>query len=249
MPLLEVRHLSKSFPNGMQALHDINLAVRPGELLILAGANGSGKTVLARHFNGLLQPSAGEVRFNGLPIARNLRAVRQQVGLVFQDSDSQIVGETVAADIAFGPENLGLSSSEVQFRVTEALAMVELTAVADWRPQQLSGGQKRKLVIAGILAMQPQIVILDEPFTGLDYPGVVQVIEQLLRLHQTGHTLLVITHELEKFLAHATRLVVMAAGRIVADGTPEALLNDIEAYGIKKPYGADRPVATMTWLK
>jgi biotin transport system ATP-binding protein len=246
--ILETRNLTKQFASGAVALQDINLRISRGEMVVLAGANGSGKTVLARHLNGLLQPSAGEVLVAGKPVARNLAEARRQVGLVFQDSDSQIVGETVAADVAFGPENLGLPAAEVKDRVTEALEAVGLTSCAAYRPRQLSGGQKRKLVIAGVLAMRPQIIVLDEPFTGLDFPGVVQVLTQLVRLHRSGHTLLVITHELEKVLAHAGRLVILHAGRIMADGRPSDLVDQVEKYGIKKPFGVNRPVETMTWL-
>jgi biotin transport system ATP-binding protein len=248
MAILETIHLTKRFENGFTALQDVNFSLNNGDFVILAGANGSGKTVLARHLNGLLLPSQGEVLLEGIPITRNLTETRKQVGLVFQDSDSQIVGETVASDVAFGPENLGLTASEVTFRVKEALAMVGLTEMADQRPHRLSGGQKRKLVIAGVLAMRPRIIVLDEPFTGLDYPGVVQVLTQLLRLHREGYTLMVITHELEKVLAHATRMVVMDAGRIVLDGKAVDLIERVEEFGIKRPYGARRPVETMTWL-
>jgi biotin transport system ATP-binding protein len=248
MVILEIRNLTKQFAGGAVALQNINFSMARGEMVIMAGANGSGKTVLARHLNGLLQPSAGEVLVAGKPVAQNLAEARRQVGLVFQDSDSQIVGETVAADVAFGPENLGLTPAEVKNRVARALEMVGLTAWADYRPRQLSGGQKRKLVIAGVLAMRPQIIVLDEPFTGLDFPGVVQVLTQLVRLHRSGHTLLVITHELEKVLAHADRLVILHSGRIVADGRPADLVDQVEEYGIKKPFGVNRPVESMTWL-
>lgn len=248
MIILETRNLTKQFADGTVVLRNINLQVSSGEMVVLAGANGSGKTVLARHLNGLLQPSSGEVWVAGQPVSRNLAEARRQVGLVFQDSDSQIVGETVTADVAFGPENLGLAPSEVQNRVREALEAVGLTACAHQRPHRLSGGQKRKLVIAGVLAMRPQIIVLDEPFTGLDFPGVVQVLTQLVRLHRAGHTLLVITHELEKVLAHADRLMILHAGQIVADGSPAKLVDRVETYGIKKPFGANRPVETMTWL-
>jgi biotin transport system ATP-binding protein len=249
MVILETRNLTKVFSNGVAALQEVNFCVRRGEMVVVAGCNGSGKTVLARHLNGLLRPSTGEVLVAGEAVTRNPAEARRRVGLVFQDSDSQIVGETVTADVAFGPENLGLAPAEVTTRVTWALEAVGLTACAAWRPQQLSGGQKRKLAIAGVLAMRPQIMVLDEPFTGLDYPGVVQVLTQLVRLRRDGQTLVVITHELEKVLAHADRLAILYSGKLVAAGRPEELLDRVEEYGIKKPFGANRPVETMTWLK
>lgn len=248
MLILETQNLSQNFGKGSLILDNINFKLHRGELVVLAGANGSGKTVFARHLNGLLQPSSGRVLLEGVPINSNLAEARRKVGFVFQNSDNQIVGETVAGDVAFGPENLGLTPAEVKKRVATALAAVELTEAADYRPYRLSGGQKRKLAIAGVLAMQPQVIILDEPFTGLDYPGVVQVLNQLIRLRQAGYALLVITHELEKVLAHADRMVIMHLGRIVADARPETLLDRIESYGIKKPYGLHRSVETMTWL-
>lgn len=248
MVILETRNLTKRFNSGPAVLEEVNLQLVRGELTVLAGANGSGKSVLARHLNGLLQPSSGEVLLSGVTIAANLKEARRRIGLVFQDSDNQIVGDTVGSDVAFGPENLGLSASEVNQRVREALLAVELLDKADQAPQRLSGGQKRKLAIAGILAMRPEVIVLDEPFTGLDYPGVVQILKQMLQLRQDGYTLLVITHELEKVLAHADRLVILHAGKMVAAGRPEALIDEVEAYGVKRPYGVGRSVETMTWL-
>lgn len=248
MVILETRNLVKRFGQGPLVLDQINFQLKLGEIVVLAGANGSGKSVFARHLNGLLQPSAGEVLLEGVPIGRDLPEARRRVGYVFQDSDSQVVGETVAADVAFGPENLGLASPEVKLRVNEALAAVGLTQLADCRPYRLSGGQKRKLAIAGVLAMRPQVIILDEPFTGLDYPGVVQVLTQLVQLRRLGYALLVITHELEKVLAHADRMAILHQGRMIAAAPPEALIADLELYGIKRPYGDRRPVESMTWL-
>ncbi len=248
MIILEINNLTHIFSNGNKALDQVNLTIKKGEFLILAGANGSGKTVLVRHFNGLLLPTEGEVLLEGEPISKDLTNARKKVGLIFQNSDNQIVGQTVADDIAFGPENLGLAQGEVTDRVKYSLKAVGLEDVADERPQILSGGQKRKLAVAGVLAMKPKIIIFDEPFTGLDYPGVIQVLTQINYLHGKGHTIIVVTHELEKILAHADRLVIMEKGRIVENGTPEELMGRLELYGIKKPYGNNRKVETMTWL-
>lgn len=247
MPILEIQHLSHVFPNGTTALEDVNLSIEAGEFVIIAGTNGSGKTVLLRHLNGLLSPTAGNVLLEGEPVAKDLTRARKKIGLIFQNSDSQIVGQTVAEDVAFGPENLNLSRSEVDRRVKESLEAVGLSAVADQRPQTLSGGQKKRLAIAGILAMKPRIVAFDEPFTGLDYLGVIQVLKQIVALHRNGHTILMVTHELEKVLAHANRLVIMEKGRVVKDGDPGQIIGEVELYGIKKPFGAR--VETMTWLK
>jgi len=158
------------------------------------------------------------------------------------------VGQTVAEDVAFGPENLNLSRKEVDDRVKESLEAVGLSAFANQQPHTLSGGQKRKLAVAGVLAMKPKIIIFDEPFTGLDYPGVLQVLKQIVDLHKNGHTIILVTHELEKTLAHANRLIIMEKGHVVRDGKPSQLINEVELYGIRRPYGESRRVETMTWL-
>jgi biotin transport system ATP-binding protein len=248
MIILETRHLTHAFPDGTVAIENINLAIQDGEFVIIAGANGSGKTVLVRHFNGLLLPTKGKVFLEGVPITKNLTYARKQIGLIFQDSDSQIVGQTVADDVAFGPENLKLTPEEVNKRVKISLEAVGLNHLANQMPHSLSGGQKRKLAIAGILAMKPRIIVFDEPFTGLDYPGVIQVLHQIISLHQKGHTIILVTHEIEKVLAHANRLVIMEKGEIVKDGSPGEIITQVEQYGIRRPYGKSRGVETMTWL-
>lgn len=248
MNILETQQLTHVFSNGFKAIADINLTIQTGEFVIIAGANGSGKTVLTRHFNGLLLPTGGKVLLEGEPIFKDLVNARKKVGLIFQNSDSQIVGQTVAEDVAFGPENLNLPRAEVEERVGESLAAVGLSAYADQRPHTLSGGLKRRLAVAGVLAMRPKIIVFDEPFTGLDYPGVVMVLQQIVHLHRNGHTIVLVTHELEKTLAHANRLIVMENGRIIRDGDPGQLIDEVERYGIRKPYGVNRKVETMTWL-
>lgn len=248
MSILTTEHLTHIFPNGKIAINDINLTIQDGEFVIVAGSNGSGKTVLMRHLNGLYLPTQGKVLLDGKPITEDLTSVRKKIGLIFQNSDSQIVGQTVAEDVAFGPENLNFSRKEVDELVKESLEAVGLSAFANQRPNTLSGGQKRKLAVAGVLAMNPKILIFDEPFTGLDYPGVLQVLKQIVQLHKSGHTIILVTHELEKTLAHADRLIIMDKGRIVRDGEPSQLINEVELYGIKRPYGENRRVETMTWL-
>ncbi|HHT9110604.1 MAG TPA: energy-coupling factor ABC transporter ATP-binding protein [Candidatus Brocadiaceae bacterium] len=248
MIILEALNLTHVFPDGTAAIKDINLAIQDGEFVIIAGTNGSGKTVLVRHFNGLLFPTKGKVLLEGEPITKNLTYARKQIGLIFQNSDSQIVGQTVAEDVAFGPENLKLTPEEVSKRVNESLEAVGLSHLANQRPHLLSGGQKRKLAVAGVLAMKPRIIVFDEPFTGLDYPGIIQVLNQALFLHKSGHTIIIVTHELEKVLAHANRLIIMDKGKIVKDGRPGEIIGQVEEYGIKIPYGKSRGVETMTWL-
>jgi biotin transport system ATP-binding protein len=249
MTILETQHLTHVFSDGTIAIDDINLKIQEGEFIIIAGANGSGKTVFIRHLNGLLSPTKGKVFIEGEPITKNITYTRKQIGLIFQDSDSQIVGQTVAEDVAFGPENLKLPPEEVDKRVKESLEVVGLSQYANQNPHVLSGGQKRKLAVAGVLAMKPRIIMLDEPFTGLDYPGVVQVLEQILSLHKTGHTIILVTHELEKVLAHAGRLIIIYKGKIVEDGLPGEIIGRSENYGVKMPLSKNLGVESMTWLK
>jgi len=246
--ILEVENLTHKFSNGFTVIKEVNLQVKTGEFIIIAGPNGSGKTVLIKHFNGLLLPTKGRVLLHGQPITKDLLFTRQRIGLLFQNSDSQIVGQTVVEDVAFGPENLCLSRAEVEERVERALQVLDLTHLSQARPYTLSGGLKRRLAIAGILAMAPQIIVFDEPFTGLDYSGVIQVLKQIITLHQKGHTIVVVTHDLEKILAHADRLVIVNKGRIVRDGKPGEIIDEVEEFEIRKPYGKQRRVETMTWL-
>lgn len=249
MPLIETQNLTHVFPDGTVAIENINLKIYAGEFVIIAGANGSGKTVLARHLNGLLQPTKGQVLIEGQPICKNIVNARKKVGLVFQDPDRQFVGQTVTEDVAFGPENLNLPPTQVETVVKASLEVVGLSPFSRQNPHVLSGGQKRKLAIAGILAMKPKIIIFDEPFTGLDYPGVVQVLQQILHLHAMGHTILLITHELEKVLAHADRLVIIYKGHLVEDGKPEAVVYRSERYGVRMPLRKGEEVKEMSWLK
>lgn len=248
MSLLDVRALSHRFPDGAFGLIDVSFSVEPGEFLIIAGRNGSGKTILMKHLNGLLSPTSGTILLEGHPIHDDLLAARQMIGLVFQDSDDQFVGQTVRDDIAFGPENLRLSDEEIKSRTDAAIDALGLRALVDQQPHLLSGGEKRRLAIAGVLVMEPKIIILDEPFSGLDYPGTKQTLAEILRLHATGHTLVVITHEVEKILAHATRLIIMNAGRIVEDGPPGSLIGRLEEHGVRPPALDGRGLAGVTWL-
>lgn len=248
MPILETKNLTHVFPDGTTAIRDISLRIPDGEFVILAGANGSGKTVFIRHLNGLLTPTRGKVLLDGKPITKDISNARRKIGYIFQDSDSQIVGQTVAEDIAFGPENLNLPAPEVGQLVQEAMEAVGLSDLSSQNPHALSGGQKRKLAVAGVLAMKPDILMFDEPFTGLDYPGVVQVLRQLVQLHQAGHTIILVTHELEKALAHADRLAIIHNGELVEDGRPEDVIFRAENYGVRMPLRHGEGVDDLTWL-
>lgn len=248
MTILEVDRLSHRFPDGSMGIREISLTLREGSFTVLAGPNGSGKTTFLRHLNGLSMPTAGDVRIKGVSVREDPRRARRLVGMVFQDADSQIVGETVYDDAAFGPENLKLGRREIHRRVLAALDAVGMSHLAGQRPHLLSGGEKRRLAIAGILAMGSEVVVLDEPFSNLDYPGVRQVLGAILDLHGQGRTILLSTHDLEKTIAHADRLLLMEKGRIAADGRPGAVLGQTERYGVRRPCAVRWGRAVESWL-
>ena len=248
MSIIQTFHLVHRFTDGTQALDDITLTFNEGEFTVIAGANGSGKTTLLRHLNGLLLPDSGWVTVCGKSVKKDPLAARQQVGMVFQDADSQIVGETVYDDAAFGPENLGLKRQQIDQRVKQALSAVDLGGFENKVPHHLSGGEKRRLAIAGVLAMDPRVLLMDEPFSNLDYPATCRVLEQILSLHRGGRTIIITTHDLEKVVAHAQRLVVMANGRVVIDGIPAEVIGGIEQYGIRSPCSVQLGRGIRPWV-
>ena len=248
MSIIQTSHLSHRFADGTRGLNDVSIDFNEGELTVIAGANGSGKTTLLRHFNGLLMPGSGTVTVCGTSVKKDPMKARKQVGMVFQDADSQIVGETVYDDAAFGPENLSLDRQQIDQRVTQALSDVNLSGYEDKSPHQLSGGEKRRLAIAGVLAMAPRVLLLDEPFSNLDYPATCMVLDQILGFHRKGHTIIITTHDLEKVIAHAQRLVIMAKGGVVEDGPPSKIIDHIERYGIRPPCSVQLGRGIQPWV-
>ncbi|MDR2194180.1 MAG: energy-coupling factor ABC transporter ATP-binding protein [Treponema sp.] len=247
-PLFSLRGISHVFPNGNKALSDITLDIHEEECLFITGSNGSGKTLLIRIACGLVEPSCGDVFFHGIPLDR-ARDVRSSVGMVFQDADSQIVGETVAEDIAFGPKNLRLPKDEIAERVHSALSAMGLTEKRDYPPRRLSGGEKRRLAVAGILAMGCSAIIMDEPFANLDYHGVVQVLDIIKHMKTEEKTIIILTHELEKALAYADRLVILDKGRIRDQGRADETLDRlVPSYGVRDPRKTYTCAADCTWL-
>ena len=230
---IELENLTHRFANGVKGVDNVSLSICKGEFVIMAGPNGSGKTTLLRHLNGLVMPSEGIVRVNGVPVKENLLRARRMVGMVFQDADSQIVGETVREDVAFGPENLGLDPSAVDRRTHWALSKVGLSPMAEVSPHLLSGGEKRRLAIAGVLSMQPDIILFDEPFSNLDYPGICQVVDQMKVLKGDAHTIVVTSHYLDPIIELADRLVILNQGRVVRDGEPATVASDAVPLGIR----------------
>lgn len=247
--LYRIRGVGKLFPDGTEALRNIDLDLFPSQFVIIAGSNGSGKTVLMRILVGLMEPSRGTILYQGQDIRKRTVLIRRSVGLVFQDPDAQIVGETVEEDTAFGPRNLDLPEAEVGQRVRDALTAVGLEEKKDSPPRRLSGGEKRRLAVAGVLAMGCGTVILDEPFANLDWPGVLQVLRILRDLKNTGKTVILLTHELEKVLALADRLVILHRGRIEADGPPEGVVETLDPqWGVRDPRRVYASVKDCTWL-
>ncbi len=246
MNILEVRDLRYRFPDGTRALDGIDVTIGSGEFIVLAGRNGSGKTVFMKHLNGLMRPETGSVTVHGTTTVEDPVYARNIVGLVFQNPDSQFVGQTVLEEIRFGPENLKLTEEEIVKRTDHALRITELTSLTDRRPHTLSGGEKRRLAVAGVLAMEPEVLVLDEPFSGLDLAGTRDVITGILELYGAGHTIIIITHEIEKILAHAERMLIMEKGKIIGDGRPSDLLSLAGRFGIYVP--PHTPLEKMSWM-
>jgi len=243
--ILECRDLFFRFDDSQPVLENINLRLNSGELVVLTGPNGSGKTVLMKHLNGLLRPTKGDVFLNGRPLPRHGQEAVRAVGLVFQNPAAQFLEDTVERDVAFGPRNMHLGAAEVDARVEDALQATELRHLRTRDPLELSGGEQQRLALAGVVAMQSKFVILDEPFAHLDLPGVRSVLRAVLTARQQGVGVVVVTHDLEKILAHTDRLVVMRAGQIVVDDTPQQALPGVEHHLVRRPAGE---ISHMSWL-
>jgi biotin transport system ATP-binding protein len=248
--ILNVEHLHFSF-DAHPILSDVSFTVQSGSLMILSGRNGSGKSVLLRCLKGLYPIHRGTITLGNNDVSRKPALRNQRIALVFQDADTQVVGQTVQKDILFGLENLGVDTAEQQRRLAETVQLLHLQDLLHHRPRTLSGGERRRLAIAGVLVMKPEILLLDEPFANLDYPGIVSVLEALIALHQGGATIVIATHEIEKILAHATDLVVLDQGSIVLSGNPSQVIEGVSQYGIRRPMYHNRPIAVeeLTWLK
>ncbi|MGH8929690.1 MAG: energy-coupling factor ABC transporter ATP-binding protein [Egibacteraceae bacterium] len=239
-PVLEVKELAFAYPDGRQALFGVNLVIERGERVALLGPNGAGKTTLVLHLNGVHVAGAGEVYIGGLKVSKpHLREIRQRVAIVFQDPDDQLFMQTVWDDVAFGPANLGVRGAELAARVERALAAVGMEGVADRPPHHLSYGQRRRVAVATVLAMEPDILVLDEPSSNLD-PAARRELADVLR--SLDLTMLMVTHDLPYALELCPRAVVMSDGVIVADGPTNKILADAElmrANRLELPYGFD----------
>ena len=229
--MITVSGLTHRFGDAV-ALDDISLTIPDGEFCLLVGPNGSGKTTLVRQFNALLEPDAGSVTVNGTDVTSDPLAARTSIGMVFQQPRDQLVAATVGADVAFGPENIGLDRTEIERRVTSALAAVELDGREADHIDTLSGGEQARVAIAGALAMEPTHLVLDEPFASLDLRARRSLLERLDSLHEGGTSIIVVTHDLRDVRERADRIVALENGTVVADGSPAAVGDTLDAYGV-----------------
>ena len=246
-PIIETKQLEHIYSAGTPfqhtALHQVDFSVAPGEYLAVIGRTGSGKSTLIQHLNGLLKPTSGQVLFDGEDIwssKERTRQVRFQVGLVFQYPEYQLFEETVYKDIAFGPTNMGLSQEEIHCRVREAARFAGLEeSLLEKSPFDLSGGQKRRVAIAGVIAMEPSVLVLDEPTAGLDPSGAAQILENIRAYHEEKHAaIILVSHSMEEVAREAHRLVVINRGEIPFSGTPAEVFAhgaELEAMGLGVP--------------
>ena len=238
VPVLDVRGLAYAYPDGHQALYGVDLTLQAGERVAMLGPNGAGKTTLVLHLNGILTAGAGSVSVSGTPVgARHLREVRRRVGIVFQDPDDQLFMPTVRDDVAFGPRNLGLRGPALDAAVEQALEKVGMAAYADRPPHHLSFGQRRRVAVATVLAMEPELLVLDEPSSNLD-PASRRELADIVR--SLDVTVLMVTHDLPYALELCPRSVVLSGGVVVADGPTADLLVDEElmrSHRLELPFG------------
>ena len=239
-PVLDVQGLAYAYPDGHQALYGVDLHVHQGERVALLGPNGAGKTTLVLHLNGILTAGAGAVSVSGLPVSKqNLQEVRRRVGVVFQDPDDQLFMPTVRDDVAFGPRNLGMRGAALDGRVMDALDRVGMADFADRPPHHLSFGQRRRVAVATVLAMEPEILVLDEPSSNLD-PASRRELADILR--GLDVTVLMVTHDLPYAFELCPRSVVLSDGVIVADGSTYDVLTDedlMARHRLELPFGFD----------
>ena len=243
--IISVEHLAYTYPGvegapGIPVFEDLNLTVQEGSFVAILGTNGCGKSTLAKHFNAILLPTGGKVYVCGIDTSDENRilSVRRNVGMVFQNPDNQIVANVVEEDVAFGPENLGIASPEIRRRVDSALKQVDMYEYREHAPHLLSGWQKQRVAIAGIIAMEPKCIVLDEPTAMLDPRGCREVIDTIGRLNrEKGITVVLITHHMDE-AAKAQRVVVLDKGTVAADGTPQQVFAQVEllhSLGLASP--------------
>ncbi len=239
--VLKTNNLNYIYHDGSHALKNVNIEIKKGEKVAIMGPNGAGKSTLFLHFNGLNEPTSGNIEINGEKIVydkKHLSEIRQKVGIVFQNPLDQLFAPSVKEDVAFGPMNLGLSYDEVEKRTDEALELVEMTEFKNKPPHHLSGGQQKKVAIAGIIAMMPEIMILDEPTAGLDPYGAEQVLKIINKLNENGMTIVISSHDVEMINDFADRIYVLKKGEVISVGTSEEIFSNhdlLETANLKPP--------------
>lgn len=227
--ILETKDLVYNYPDGTKAIKGVNFQLREGEMVSLLGHNGAGKSTLFLHFNGIIEPTSGTVEVEGVPLKydkKSLLSVRQKVGIVFQNPDDQLFAPTVFEDVAFGPMNMGLSEDEVKQRSMDALKKVGMEDVADKPPHHLSGGQKKRVAIAGILSMKPKVMVLDEPTSGLDPNGASSIMQLLYDLNKEGMTIIISTHDVDLVPMYSDDIEVIVGGKIIKSGSCKEIFSD-----------------------
>jgi cobalt/nickel transport system ATP-binding protein len=241
MHIIETQNLSHVYSDGTKALNDVNFEAHRNEIVAVIGANGAGKTTLFKHFNGLLKQTSGKVLIQGEKIRKdNLLQIRKTVGLVFQNPDDQLFAPTVGQDVAFGPLNLGLPEDVIEHRIKESLEWVGMSGFEDKAPHHLSFGQKKRVAIAGILAMEPHVMVLDEPTSGLDPDGVLKIVQLLQNLRKLGMSTIVATHDVDIVPMFTDRVYLLHHGKVALEGPPEMVFSDglIEEAHLRLPYVA-----------
>ncbi len=250
-PLIEIKNLThthyEKLTGDILGIKSVSFSINKGEFIIIAGRNGSGKTTLLRHINGLMIPETGEVLVNGDNIQKNIIEIRKRIGMIFQDADSQIVGETVFDEVSFGPENLRWAREHINDKVEHTLKLLDLFKFAYRDPATLSGGEKRRLAIAGVLVMEPDVILLDEPFSNLDYPSAANLLSLITSLNRKGITIIIATHDIEKVIDPATRMIILDKGEIKQDGVPCDLIKITEQYGIREPCSSRFNLGITRW--
>ena len=231
MIILETRSLKYTYPDGTAAVQDLNIEIKKGKKVAFVGQNGSGKSTLFLLLNGTLKPAEGEVLFHGVPVkydSKSLREIRKSIGIVFQNSDDQIFAPTVYQDVAFGPANLGYSKERVDACVQQALEQVGLSRLKDKPPHHLSGGQKKRVAIAGIMAMEPEVIILDEPLSNLDPVGADEIMDLLNELNHFGSTIIISTHDVDLAYRWSDYVYLMSNSKLIGQGTPVEVFKEQE---------------------
>lgn len=237
--ILQIRDLNYTYGNEENALSDINLSIYKGQRIAVLGSNGAGKSTFFLNLNGVLTPKSGQIIYNGKHISRkDLNELRKNIGIVFQDADNQIIASTVLAEVSFGPMNLKLPKEEVKKRVYESLEYMNIIDFKDRPPHYLSGGEKKRVSIADIIAMKSEIIIFDEPTAALDPLNAAMLEEVLEKLYREKKTLLISTHDIDFAYRWAERIIVFSKGRIIGDGTPLEIFNDnniLKNANLKRP--------------